>query len=262
MAEGTNNQNPNTSTTQTAAGAGEKTFTQADVDRVVADRLERERKKYAEFDNYKKAKEELDALKAGQMSELEKAQAALAKAQKEAKENADKIKALELTALKSRLAAEGGLPAELADRVAVLWREHHADAAMVDVGGVGAGVADRLRQLGFSPIDVQFGSSSALPNCLNKRAEMWWRLRDWLKAGGALPPDDDLRDDLMAPEYQFTAKGLVQLEKKADMKKRGLPSPDLADALALTFAAPVCTAEDRARRASTAESDFDIFGGD
>lgn len=121
MAEGTNNQNqnqnPNTSTTQTAAGAGEKTFTQADVDRMVADRLERERKKYAGFEEYKKAKEELDALKAGQMSELEKAQAALAKAQKEAKENADKIKALELTALKSRLAAEGGLPAELADRI-------------------------------------------------------------------------------------------------------------------------------------------------
>lgn len=117
MAEGTNNQNPNTSTTQTAAGTGEKTFTQADVDRVVADRLERERKKYAGFEDYKKAKEELDALKAGQMSELEKAQAALAKAQKEAKENADKIKALELTALKSKLAAEAGIPAEFADRI-------------------------------------------------------------------------------------------------------------------------------------------------
>ncbi len=120
MAEGTNNQNQNqnqNSITQTAAGAGEKTFTQADVDRAVADRLERERKKYAGFEDYKKAKEELDALKAGQMSELEKAQAALEKAQKEAKENADKIKALELTALKSRLAAEGGLPAELADRI-------------------------------------------------------------------------------------------------------------------------------------------------
>lgn len=123
MTEGTNNQNQNqnpnqnSSTTQTAAGAGDKTFTQADVDRVVADRLERERKKYAGFEDYKKAKEELDALKAGQMSELEKAQAALAKAQKEAKDNADKIKALELTALKSRLAAESGLPAELADRI-------------------------------------------------------------------------------------------------------------------------------------------------
>lgn len=56
MAESTNNQNQNISTTNTAASAGERTFTQADVDRVVADRLERERKKYAEFDNYKKAR--------------------------------------------------------------------------------------------------------------------------------------------------------------------------------------------------------------
>lgn len=123
MAEGTNNQNQTTTTTQTAAGAGDKTFTQADVDRVVADRLERERKKYAGFEDYKKAKEELDALKAGQMSELEKAKADLEKAQKEAKESADKIKALELTALKSKLASEAGLPAELAAQMRLMASE-------------------------------------------------------------------------------------------------------------------------------------------
>lgn len=117
MAESTNNQNQNISTTNTAASAGEKTFTQADVDRVVADRLERERKKYAEFDNYKKAKEELDALKEGQKTELEKAQTAQSKAEAKAAELEAKIKTLELNALKSKLASEAGLPAELSDRI-------------------------------------------------------------------------------------------------------------------------------------------------
>ncbi len=146
---------------------------------------------------------------------------------------------------------------QLADRVAVLWQEHKADAVMIDAGGVGAGVCDRLRQMGHRPIDVQFGSASALRNCLNKRAEMWWRMRDWLRDGGAIPPDSDLRDDLTAPEYCFTTKGLVQLEKKADMKKRGLPSPDLADALALTFAVPVASRNDRAFERRVVEDDYD-----
>lgn len=148
-----------------------------------------------------------------------------------------------------------------ADRIAVLMDAHKADAVMIDAGGVGAGVCDRLRQMGHRPIDVQFGGASGLPNCLNKRAEMWWRMRDWLREGGAIPPDEDLRDDLTAPEYQFTTKGLVQLEKKEDMKKRGLHSPDIADALALTFAVPVSTQLDRAQRKDTADSDFDLFGG-
>lgn len=148
-----------------------------------------------------------------------------------------------------------------ADRIAVLMDKHKADAVMIDAGGVGAGVCDRLRQMGHRPIDVQFGSASGLPNCLNKRSEMWWRMRDWLKEGGAIPPDEDLRDDLTGPEYQFTTKGLVQLEKKEDMKKRGLHSPDIADALALTFAVPVSTQLDRSRRRDVAESDYDIFGG-
>lgn len=146
-----------------------------------------------------------------------------------------------------------------ADRIAVLMDEHKADAVMIDAGGVGAGVCDRLRQMGHRPIDVQFGGASGLANCLNKRSEMWWRMRDWLK-DGAIPPDEDLRDDLTAPEYSFTTKGLVQLEKKEDMKKRGLHSPDVADALALTFAVPVSTNLDRSQRKDVADGNFDLFG--
>ena len=71
---------------------------------------------------------------------------------------------------------------------------------------------------------------------------MWSKTRDWVKAKGCLPPNDqELADDLTAPEYGFDGHNRLQLEKKDDMKKRGLPSPDAGDALALTFTSPVAT---------------------
>lgn len=108
----------------------------------------------------------------------------------------------------------------------------------VDGVGVGGGVVDRLRQMQFNVIDVNAGGkASHETRFLNLRAEMWSRMRDWLKERGDIPPErDDLADDLTAPLYEFDLRGRLQLEKKADMKDRGLPSPDLADALALTFA--------------------------
>lgn len=148
---------------------------------------------------------------------------------------------------------------ELADIVASCWHERKADAVMVDVVGVGGGVVDRLRQMGLEPLPINSGGASALKNCLNKRAEMWWRLRDWLASGACLPHNDDLRDDLVGPEYQYNSKGLCQLEKKEDMAKRGLSSPDVADALAMTFGAWVSTAEDRSRRQNIADDRFDPF---
>ena len=72
-------------------------------------------------------------------------------------------------------------------------------------------------------------------------------MKAWLQEGAEICPRDrqqndiasDLRDDLVGPEYGFSSSGKLQLERKEDMKKRGLASPDLGDALALTFAAPV-----------------------
>ena len=75
--------------------------------------------------------------------------------------------------------------------------------------------------------------------CLNKRAEMWKAARDWLKAGGAIPADPTLRDELQAPEIVPRIDGKVQIESKKDMKSRGIPSPNRADALVLSFAFPV-----------------------
>jgi len=72
-------------------------------------------------------------------------------------------------------------------------------------------------------------------NYANKRAEMWGEMRAWLKHG-AIPDDAELAQDLGGPEYGFNGRDQIQLERKEDMKKRGLASPDMADALALTFA--------------------------
>ena len=133
-------------------------------------------------------------------------------------------------------------------------------AVFVDQTGVGAGVVDRLHQLGYSQvIGVDFGAMAANPALYaNKRSEMWCSLADWLKAGGALPPDQELADDLTAPEYGFTGdKGQIILEKKADMKKRGLASPDCGDAEALTFAHPVARREDMQSR-QQAKTDYDV----
>ena len=127
---------------------------------------------------------------------------------------------------------------ELASRVAEHVRTNQADAVFVDGGGVGGGVVDRLRQLHVQVIEVNFGSKAEDARYNNKRAEMWGNMKEWLPTG-AIPTDRELTDDLIGLEYSFTPTNKVQLEKKEDMKRRGLASPDLADALALTFAYPV-----------------------
>ncbi len=129
----------------------------------------------------------------------------------------------------------------LAGRVAEEIKAERPDAVFVDMGGMGAGVLDRLRQLGFYEVmGVDFGAASGSVEYFNKRAEMWGGVREWLKSGAWLPDDPALAADLTGPEYGFSGdKGQIMLEKKADMKKRGLASPDCGDSLALTFAYPV-----------------------
>lgn len=127
----------------------------------------------------------------------------------------------------------------VAGRVAQEIDTWKPDGVFIDVGA-GYGVIDRLRQLKYTVIEVPFGNPATdEKHYTNKRAEMWSLLRDWLKNGGCIPDDNEIRDDLGGPEYGFDARGRIQLEKKEDMKKRGLASPDCGDALALTFAYPV-----------------------
>jgi hypothetical protein len=126
----------------------------------------------------------------------------------------------------------------LAAHVAQAIEDTRADAVFVDAGN-GAGVIDKLRQLGFDVTEVHFGGKPNRPRYVNKRAEMWYEMRDWIAAGGVVPNDVSLKQDLAAPTYKFDHQDRVALESKDDLKARGLPSPDLGDALALTFAFPV-----------------------
>ena len=156
---------------------------------------------------------------------------------------------------------------QLAARVAVLADQHRPDAIFVDETGVGGGVVDRLRQLGHSVIGVQFGGKSdgAVNGEMvaNKRAEMWCRMREWLKSGGSIPDDQELAADLGSVQYGYTIHNEILLEKKDDMKKRGLASPDAGDALALTFAYPVAPQRRGHQRfdgdIGAVPSDFDPF---
>lgn len=127
---------------------------------------------------------------------------------------------------------------EVADLTTQVAEEHGADAIFVDEGGLGAGVVDRLRQLGVAPVAVNFGTRSPVAKYSNTRTRLWGEMRDWLEHG-SIPDDIRLKNDLCAPTYRFDAQQRMVLEPKADMKKRGLPSPDCGDALALTFYAPV-----------------------
>ena len=127
----------------------------------------------------------------------------------------------------------------LADRIAFEMREEKAEACFIDAGG-GAGVIDRLRQLGCAVNEVHFGGRAMRPErFLNRRMEMWQAMRDWLELGCQIPRDGALASELSAPTYSFDSRGLLRLEAKETIKERLLRSPDRADALALTFAAPV-----------------------
>ncbi len=133
------------------------------------------------------------------------------------------------------------------------------DATFVDVGGLGAGVVDRLRQLRYNVFDVNASSKPRdAARFHNLRAEMWWTMREWIRTVGVLPDNQMLADDLTAITYFYDAGNRIQLEKKEDMKKRGLPSPDLADALALTFAYPVAMESLTGKRADRG-GDYDPF---
>lgn len=133
----------------------------------------------------------------------------------------------------------------VAGRIADIYASDRLDAIFVDSGGVGGGVCDRLNQLHIPHIAVDFGGKPDGTVTLernkyhNKRAAMWGALREWLKTG-AIPPWKELEQELIAPQYYFQEKSnAIILESKKDMKARGQPSPNIADALALTFAFPV-----------------------
>lgn len=139
------------------------------------------------------------------------------------------------------------------------WLKQVVDAekpvkVFLDVGGVGAGVYDRLVEMGYGDtvVAINFGSAPLEPQpldeqgkpkggYLNRRAEMWGKSRDWLEEPGGveIPDTDAIQADACAPGYKYDSLTRLVLESKDDIRKRGLRSPDEWDAIALTFAEPV-----------------------
>ena len=118
--------------------------------------------------------------------------------------------------------------------------EWNAEAVFVDEGGVGGGVVDRLRELGAPVYGVHFGGRAPhRTRFFNMRSEFFWELRMLLNDGlMALPRDEELAGQLISLRYDVSSSGQVRLQGKKEMRKRGLPSPDKADALALAFLVP------------------------
>lgn len=135
---------------------------------------------------------------------------------------------------------QGADSMQVASVVAQEISDWQPDAVFVDgSGGYGAGVIDRLRQLGHHVHEVQFGGKPGDTRFNNKRTEMWWLMAEWLKTG-AIPDIGSLMAELCAPTYDYAnAAGKLALESKEKIKERLALSPDIADALALTFAFPV-----------------------
>lgn len=141
---------------------------------------------------------------------------------------------------------------QLAAKVAAAYLLHKATLIFVDEGGVGGGVVDRLNQLRIPCVPINFGSKADGTNSndgalyANKRAEIWGALREWLKVG-SIPDqvsgsEEGLVAELCAPSYGLNVREEIQLESKKEMRRRGVASPNIADALACTFGYPLVEA--------------------
>ena len=128
---------------------------------------------------------------------------------------------------------------EAADQIGQIILEHKPHAVFVDAGR-GEGVIDTLRSRGFSIMEIPFNSRPIdQARYANRVTEMYNKLKMWLLQNGSLPDDPALKSELTARTYNFDTRGRMILEPKDKYKERMGVSPDAADALALTFAAPI-----------------------
>ena len=127
----------------------------------------------------------------------------------------------------------------VASQVAIEYDEHKTDTCFVDAtGGYGVGVIDAMRQTGHDCVEVYFSGKASDQRYFNKRSEMYFELAKWVKSGGALPKDDELKEELCATTYTYQGDKF-RLDDKDDIKEVLGRSPDKADSVALTFAYPV-----------------------
>jgi phage terminase large subunit len=130
-------------------------------------------------------------------------------------------------------------------RVIDAIEEYNPALTVIDEGGLGYGILDRLKEQRYKVRGVNFGWKAKNPVMWgNKRAEMWGDMREWLRTA-SIPPDRLLKSDLCGPHTKPNSSGTIFLEGKKEMKARGQASPDAADALAVTFAYPLASREAR-----------------
>jgi hypothetical protein len=132
---------------------------------------------------------------------------------------------------------------ELVGIIVQIVKSETIDRIMVDVGGLGAGVVDRLNELGYRDICVPVNAGNKpydAEKYYNKRSEMWGELGQWLRDQPVQIPDNDaLHADICGLKYKIDSNSRLRMESKEEAKKRDIRSPDTADALCLTFAMPV-----------------------
>jgi phage terminase large subunit len=145
-----------------------------------------------------------------------------------------------------------------AGQVARVWTDWNVDAVFIDnTGGFGAGWIDQLRLLNRQAIGIGFAERRD-KRYYNMRAEMYFKMAEWVKAGGALPDVPDLIPQLTQTLYSFKGDALI-IEPKEEIKVKLGKSPDEADSLALTFAEPVASKTIAPIIAAIKEPPFDPF---
>jgi hypothetical protein len=126
---------------------------------------------------------------------------------------------------------------EVADQLINIINQEKPSKIFIDAtGGYGAGVAAILRLRGYQSEEINFGSKATDNKYANKRCEMYANLRDWLEREVSIPDEDIVESDLISFGYKHDLNGRLLLESKVDVKKRLKRSPDISDAMALTFA--------------------------
>ena len=109
---------------------------------------------------------------------------------------------------------------------------------LVDSIGLGAGVVDRLTELDLPVRGINVAESASMGERYGRlRDELWFLGKEWFEMRDCkIPNQEELIDDLSKPRFSFLSNGKLKVEGKDEMKRRGLNSPDLADAFCLTFA--------------------------
>lgn len=152
---------------------------------------------------------------------------------------------------------------QTAGRIAREWdltpEDKRPAAINVDVIGLGGGVVDRLRELGLPVRGINVGEAPATDAAryMRLRDELWFKGRDWFETRAVrIPRDDGLISEIVVPKYKVESSGKLKVESKDDLKKRGVKSPNKADAFLLTFAGgDILTA----RRSQVAHMAYDPF---